>query len=205
VVVQLVFLFLICKISNFACVVFMDDLTRAAAQFLPSLREMNGESALGGMNGGFNPPPADNNSAFFVAAASHEAGPSSSNAVNHNVPDIFQQEVPLDAVWDAVHEEKREELELRNSKEWKEAAEHIQKLEYKKHFLAQRAREIAHARGFDPRSCEDVENAARYVAESVKDVPKRQQLCFLTNLIRNLNNPKSKTWKDINKEVQRWR
>jgi len=62
-------------LALFSPFLFMDDLTRAAAQFLPSLMD---ESALGGMNGGFNPPPAPDPLTGF-AAASHEADPEGSD------------------------------------------------------------------------------------------------------------------------------
>ncbi|GLT44485.1 hypothetical protein SLE2022_349490 [Rubroshorea leprosula] len=155
----------------------MDELSKAVAQFNPAFR---GESALGGMNGGFNPPPTPNNSTLFLTADSHEAGPSAS-------------------------EERREELELRNSKEWRESEEHIQKVESKKKLMAQRAKEIARERGYNPLRCEAVEDAARDVAERVEDIPEKQQLGFLANLIRNLNDPSTDTWGDIHEEVRKWR
>lgn len=53
---------------------FMDELTRAVAQFYPT---------LGGTNGGFGPPPAPpgpDNSVLLAASGSHETGPSDPNA-----------------------------------------------------------------------------------------------------------------------------
>lgn len=67
------FFLLICTISRSVFVLLMDDLTRAVAQFYPT---------LGGMNGGFGPPPApDPDNSFLLAAPpSHEAGPSEQNS-----------------------------------------------------------------------------------------------------------------------------
>lgn len=57
----------------------LDELSRAVAQFYPS---------LGGMNGGFNPPPPAGNATILAAAASHEAGPSVSDPNSH----LFEEE-----------------------------------------------------------------------------------------------------------------
>lgn len=106
---------------------------------------------------------------------------------------------------DPSPEEQREELELRNSKEWKESERHILRLESKKTDFALRAKEIAKSKGLNPLRCEAVEDAARHVAETVEDIPELQQLNYLSNRMRNLNDPTSDTWKEINEEVKKWR
>lgn len=54
----------------------LDDLTRAVAQFYPT---------VGGMNGGFGPPPTPDptNSFLLAAPPSHEAGPSEPKPNSH--------------------------------------------------------------------------------------------------------------------------
>lgn len=47
-----------------------------------------------------------------------------------------------------------------------------------------------------------MEDAARHVAESVEDIPELHQLNYLSNRMRDLNDPTSDTWKEINEEVQ---
>ena len=62
----------------------MDELSKAVAQFYPTLE---GNGGLGGINGGFNPPPVPDTSPV-LAAASHEAGPSVSDPKSH----LFEEE-----------------------------------------------------------------------------------------------------------------
>nr|QCQ81946.1 hypothetical protein [Ammopiptanthus mongolicus] len=82
VVVQLLFSLFICSVARSFFLLLMDELSRAVAQFYPTL---GGNGGLGGMNGGFNPPPAPDNSSLLaaVAAASTEAGPSASEPNSH--------------------------------------------------------------------------------------------------------------------------
>lgn len=78
-VVQLLFFFVLAYIVRSGFLLVLDELSRAVAQFYPS---------LGGMNGGLNPPPAPGNSTILAAAASHEAGPSVSDPNSH----LFEEE-----------------------------------------------------------------------------------------------------------------
>lgn len=78
-VVQLLFFFVLAYIVRSGFLLVLDELSRAVAQFYPS---------LGGMNGGFNPPPAPGGSTILAAAASHEAGPSVSDPNSH----LFEEE-----------------------------------------------------------------------------------------------------------------
>lgn len=74
VVVQLLLFLGFAHIVRSGFLLVLDELSRAVAQFYPTL---GGNGGLGGMNGGFNPPPVPDNSSIF-AAASHEAeGPAS--------------------------------------------------------------------------------------------------------------------------------
>ncbi|KAI5382353.1 Cytochrome c oxidase subunit 3 (mitochondrion) [Lathyrus oleraceus] len=102
-------------------------------------------------------------------------------------------------------EERRKEEELRNSKEWKESERHLLKVENIKKSIGQRAKEIAQERGLTPGRCEAVEDAANYIAEDVEDLAENQQVSFLVNLMRDLNNPNSESWERIEEEVKRWR
>ena len=140
---------------------------------------------------------------------STSSGTSNSNPGNPVVPPIDQGvhgEVQQDTIWDAVDaEERRKEAELRNSKEWKESERHLLKVENVKKAIGQRAKEIAQERGLTPGRCEAVEDAAKYIAEDVEEVPEKQQVHFLVNLMRDLNNPNSEPWERIEEEVKRWR
>lgn len=146
-----------------------------------------------------------------IFSCMEEAGPSSgassSNPGNPVVPPIDQgvhDEVSQDEVWDAVDaeaEERRKEQELRNSKEWKESERHLLKVENGMKSIGQRAKE----RGLNPGRWEAVEDAAKHIAEDVADLPEEQQLRFLGHLMRDLNNPNSKSWERIEEEVKRWR
>ena len=140
---------------------------------------------------------------------STSSGTSSSNPGNPVVPPIDQGvhgEVQQDTIWDAVDaEERRKEAELRNSKEWKESERHLLKVENVKKAIGQRAKEIAQERGLTPGRCEAVEDAAKYIAEDVEEVPEKQQVHFLVKLMRDLNNPNSEPWERIEEEVKRWR
>jgi hypothetical protein len=71
--------------------------------------------------------------------------------------------------------------------------------------IGQRAKEIAQERGLTPGRCEAVEDAANYIAEDVEDLAENQQVSFLVNLMRDLNNPNSESWERIEEEVKRWR
>ena len=148
---------------------------------------------------------------FFscMEEAGPSSGASSSKPGNPVVPPIDQGvhgEVSQDEVWDAVDaEERRKEEELRNSKEWKESERHLLKVENIKKSIGQRAKEIAQERGLTPGRCEAVEDAANYIAEDVEDLAENQQVSFLVNLMRDLNNPNSESWERIEEEVKRWR
>ncbi|KAL5078977.1 hypothetical protein RYX36_007398 [Vicia faba] len=118
----------------------------------------------------------------------------------------LHDEVKQDEVWDAVDaDERRKEEELRNSKEWKESERHLLKVENIKKSIGQRAKEISQERGLTPGRCEAVEDAANYIAEDVEDLEENQQVRFLVSLMRDLNNPNSKSWERIEEEVKRWR
>ena len=154
---------------------------------------------------------------FFVVKAAEifysmdDAGPSSgacSKPGNPVVPpvDLRVDEVNQDELWNALEtEELRKEKELMDSREWKESESHLLKVENLKKSLGQRAKEIAQERGLNPGRCEAVEDAAKHIAEDAEDLPEKQQLRFLVNLMRDLNNPNSELWERIEEEVKRWR
>ena len=175
-VVQLLSLFIMAHISRDVFLLLMDELTQAVTQFYPT------------SGGGFNLPPTPPSlpptslSPFLVEEGS--------------------QNDPFDVL---SAEEKQKDQELRNSKEWRETERHLLKIENKKKEIGQRAKEIAQAKGWNPECCEGVELAAEFIAEDVEDIPEQWQLNFLANLMRDLKNPNSESWKRIKLEAKKWR
>lgn len=81
----------------------------------------------------------------------------------------------------------------------------LTRIEQRKQSIGQRAKEIAQERGWNPIRSSDVEDAAKYIAEDVEDIPEQWLLNFLARLRGDLENPNSEMWKRIKLEAKRWR
>lgn len=142
-------------------------------------------------------PPAN-----AVAPGGEEAGPSfmlgqgkADGPLPGEASSAFSVDVSQDDIWAAVDaEEKKQWKALISSKE---VERHNGRREARIKEICLRAKEIAQAKGWNPECCEGVELAAKFIAEDVEDIPEQWQFHFLANLIRDLNNPNSETWKRI--------
>ena len=50
-----------------------------------------------------------------------------------------------------------------------------------------------------------MEDAAKYIADDVEDLPEKRQRGFLAKLMHDLNNPNSEAWQRIDEKVREWR
>lgn len=186
-----IFIFFILQRLFFALeYLFMEDLYRAVEPFLP-------HSSGGG--GSCRPPqlpdPAGN---VGVVGASIENpfADCRSKVPERCLPDDEGASQPIREPL-LSEEEKLKDVDLRQSREWRETEKHLTKVTEIKKSIGQNAKAIAQIIGFNPYRCDAVEMAALDLAEEADNLPENRQVQYLVNLGRGMNNYNSESWDKI--------